>query len=150
MSCSLQDKLIGTDQGVYVIGTTPPKMGTDDEVMSGIADKLLERLERIAFDGIIVYDIQDESTRIDTPRPFPFAQTRDPRHYAKLLHEKSGCGTITYNSVAQGSRLEFEEWLDEIVMRDVIREESFGDVFVEFNSLMEKMNLLKNNKGRII
>ncbi|WP_371813291.1 hypothetical protein [Marinobacterium sp. xm-a-152] len=41
MSCSLQDKLIGTDQGVYVIGTTPPKMGTEDEVMSGIADKLL-------------------------------------------------------------------------------------------------------------
>ena len=113
MSCSLQDKLIGTDQGVYVIGTTPPKMGTDDEVMSGIADKLLERLDRISFDGIIVYDIQDESTRIDTPRPFPFAQTRDPRHYAKLLHEKSGCGTITYNSVAQGSRLEFEEWLEE-------------------------------------
>jgi 5,10-methylenetetrahydrofolate reductase len=113
MTCSLHDKLIGKSQGVYVIGTTPPKVGTEDAVMSDIADKLLQRLDRVAHDGIIVYDIQDESTRIDTPRPFPFAQTRDPREYAKMLHSKSGCSTITYNSVAQSDSAEFAAWLAE-------------------------------------
>lgn len=49
-----------------------------------------------------------------------------------------------------GTDKEFEMWLDEITMRDIIREESFEQVFSEYYYLMENMGLLKSNKGRII
>ncbi len=113
MSLTLAEKLSKRDLGVYLIGTTPPKEETDDETMRGIAQKLLARLGNSEYDGMIVYDIQDESTRISTPRPFPFSRTRDPREYAKLISELNGLETITYNSVAQGSRAEFNSWLEQ-------------------------------------
>ncbi len=40
----LRNKSSDPKQGVYFIGTTPPKQDTDIELVSGIADKLLDRL----------------------------------------------------------------------------------------------------------
>ncbi len=111
MALSLDTKLTSSEQGVYLIGTTPPKEGTDDQKMGEIADKLLSRLKEIEHDGMIIYDIQDESARIDTPRPFPFTRTRDPRDYAALIAAKDKRQTITYKSVAQRDKADFNAWL---------------------------------------
>ncbi|RDE24537.1 hypothetical protein DV711_02820 [Motiliproteus coralliicola] len=100
-------------QGLYLFGTTPPKGSTDDMQMNEISDKLLERLAGVDYDGLIVYDIQDESARIDKPRPFPFIGTRDPREYSALLATKSQRPIITYKSVSQRDRASFEQWLDD-------------------------------------
>ena len=113
MNDQLAAKFANPDQGVYFIGTTPPKASTDDAGMQEIADKLLARLAHVEFDGLVVYDIQDESSRIDKPRPFPFMSTRDPREYAALLNQRSGKPTITYKSVAQRDAAEFNDWLQE-------------------------------------
>ncbi|MCW8885714.1 MAG: hypothetical protein OQK12_10745 [Motiliproteus sp.] len=113
MNSSLQTKFADPSQGVYFVGTTPPKASTDDMQMAEIADKLLERLAHIDFDGLIVYDIQDESARIDKPRPFPFIGTKDPRAYSKLLGDKSGLPMITYKSVSQRDRQDFRSWLED-------------------------------------
>ncbi|HEY5718572.1 MAG TPA: hypothetical protein VIS52_08765 [Motiliproteus sp.] len=111
MSVPLSEQFSDPRRGVYFVGTTPPKASTDDAMMAEIADKLLARLAHIDFDGLIVYDIQDESSRIDKPRPFPFIGTRDPRAYSALLSEKSERPVITYKSVSQRDRAEFEQWL---------------------------------------
>ena len=113
MALRLEQKLTSLDQGVYLIGTTPPKEATDNQKMGEIADKLLGRLAQLEYDGVIVYDIQDESTRIDTPRPFPFARTRDPRDYARVLSERNQRQTLTYQSVGQRDSADFERWLNE-------------------------------------
>lgn len=113
MNRNLSDTLNDPQEGVYFIGTTPPRAGTDDEKMAEIAEKLLGRLSRLEYDGVIVYDIQDESSRIDQPRPFPFMETRDPREYAYLLSRLSGRETITYKSVAQRDQASFAAWLNE-------------------------------------
>ncbi|HSG03932.1 MAG TPA: hypothetical protein VLA39_09425 [Marinobacterium sp.] len=113
MALTLAEKLSKKDLGVYLIGTTPPKEGTDDEKMREIAEKLLARLDNIEYDGMVVYDIQDESARIDEPRPFPFASTRDSREYAALISSLNARQTITYKSVAQRTREEFENWINE-------------------------------------
>lgn len=113
MAEQLLDKLSDPRRGVYFVGTTPPKAGTDDQQMSEIADKLLGRLAHLEYDGLVVYDIQDESSRVDAPRPFPFMDTRDPRAYSALLREKSGREMITYKSVSQRDRAGFEQWLNE-------------------------------------
>ncbi|MEH6628532.1 MAG: hypothetical protein V7739_19000 [Motiliproteus sp.] len=124
MNNSLLQKFSDPKQGVFFVGTTPPKASTDDMQMAEIADKLLERLAHIDYDGLIVYDIQDESARIDKPRPFPFVGTKDPRAYSKLLSEKSGLPMITYKSVSQRDRQDFQNWLqdawDEYGVRNLV------------------------------
>ncbi|WP_300416729.1 hypothetical protein [uncultured Pseudoalteromonas sp.] len=113
MALSLQEKIEDTNQGVYLIGTTPPKSGTDKAQLETIAQKLLGRLHEIEYDGVIIYDIQDESSRIAKPRPFPFKETVDPREYSQLLRSLSQLDVITYKSVAQRGEAEFTEWLNE-------------------------------------
>ena len=113
MALSLQEKIEDTNQGVYLIGTTPPKSGTDKAQLETIAQKLLGRLHEIEYDGVIIYDIQDESSRIAKPRPFPFKATVDPREYSQLLRSLSQLDVITYKSVAQRGEAEFTEWLNE-------------------------------------
>ncbi len=113
MALSLQEKIEDTNQGVYLIGTTPPKSGTDKAQLETIAQKLLGRLHEIEYDGVIIYDIQDESSRIAKPRPFPFKETVDPREYSQLLRSLSQLDVITYKSVAQRGEAEFSEWLNE-------------------------------------
>ncbi|MEI6897818.1 MAG: methylenetetrahydrofolate reductase [Psychromonas sp.] len=109
----LKNKSNDPKQGVYFIGTTPPKKDTDIALVAGIADKLLHRLDEIDYDGLIVYDIQDETSRIDKPRPFPFKFTHDARLYSKLLHDKSAKPVITYKSVSQRDRADFSTWLSD-------------------------------------
>ncbi|GLX83395.1 methylenetetrahydrofolate reductase [Thalassotalea eurytherma] len=101
------------NRGVYFIGTTPPKSDTPVEQVDTIAQKLLERVSDIDVDGFIVYDIQDEGSRINTPRPFPFKSTHDPRLYASLLNNKSTRPVITYKSVGKLSVEDIHQWADE-------------------------------------
>ncbi|KZN46329.1 methylenetetrahydrofolate reductase [Pseudoalteromonas luteoviolacea] len=111
MALSLQEKILDPNQGVYLIGTTPPKLGTDKEQVQTIATKLLNRLHEIEYDGVVIYDIQDESSRTDVPRPFPFKQTVDPCEYSQVVSELSKLDVITYKSVAQRDQGEFTQWL---------------------------------------
>jgi len=100
-------------RGVYFIGTTPPKSDTSPEQVESIANKLLERVSDIDFDGLIVYDIQDENSRTNKPRPFPFKSTHDPRLYSSLLNKKSLRPVITYKSVIQSNAEAFDQWANE-------------------------------------
>jgi 5,10-methylenetetrahydrofolate reductase len=124
MKQDLREKFADPARGVYLIGTCPPKADTTAEQADEIADKLLARLGQIDFDGLIVYDIQDESSRIDKPRPFPFMRTLDPRMYSSLLREKSAHPVITYKSVSQRDRADFEQWLveawEQYGIRDIV------------------------------
>ncbi|MFD2165113.1 methylenetetrahydrofolate reductase [Thalassotalea euphylliae] len=101
------------NRGVYFIGTTPPKDDTPIEQVDEIAEKLLERVSDIDVDGFIVYDIQDEASRTNTPRPFPFKSTQDPRLYSYILNKKSTRPVIAYKSVGQSSVEDFHRWADE-------------------------------------
>ena len=110
MALSLREKQRTPVRRVFT-GTTPPKADTDEVAMRAIAEKLLGCLHEIEYDGG-VYDIQDESSRISTPRPFPFKHTIDPRDYGLLLWRLSRADVITYKSVAQRNQDEFNQWLD--------------------------------------
>lgn len=113
MKSQLADKFQDPSRGVYFIGTTPPKSTTQEEQLIEISGKLLARLEDLEVDGLIVYDIQDESSRIDKPRPFPFMETHDPRAWSQRLNSASGKPVITYKSVSSRSSEAFTAWLNE-------------------------------------
>ncbi|WP_144212941.1 methylenetetrahydrofolate reductase [Shewanella donghaensis] len=122
MKKSLKQRSSDHHRGIYFIGTTPPKIDTDFESVSTIADKLLARLDEISFDGLIIYDIQDETSRIDTPRPFPFKATHDSGTYAQLINQKSGKPVIAYKSVAGLDEKGFSEWLSRAWYQNNVRD----------------------------
>src|SRR3954471_13056530 len=48
---------------VFLYGTTPPRAGSRPEQVAEAADKLAARVRGLPLDGLVVYDIQDESGR---------------------------------------------------------------------------------------
>jgi hypothetical protein len=98
-------------------GTTPPRLGTPPEGVAAAADKLAARLQGLPLDGVVVYDIQDETGRTEAPRPFPFTGTVDPRAYARLLSERCGRPAIAYKSLGTMDEAAWNAWLGESAQR---------------------------------
>lgn len=109
---SLDTKLFDRAQPLFLYGTTPPREGSAPELVQSVAGKLVERLRPLPLDGLVVYDIQDESGRTSLPRPFPFMRTVDPREYSRLLGALAGKEVISYKSIGQFDEDQWSEWLD--------------------------------------
>ncbi len=109
----LRARLLDAGQPVFLYGTTPPRAGLPPEQVFNAAQKLGERLRRAPVDGVVVYDIQDESGRSTQPRPFPFVGTVDPRTYSSLLIERTGLPAITYKALGTLDERGWQAWLVE-------------------------------------
>ena len=109
LRASLQDR----DRPLQLYGSTPPRAGSTAEVVQEAADKLVGRLRGLPVDGLVVYDIQDESGRTSVPRPFPFTGTVEPRAYSRLLTDRSGLAAINYKSLGALDHPGWNAWLDE-------------------------------------
>src|SRR5262245_27963457 len=109
----LKLKLNDPREAVMLYGTTPPRAGTAVEAVQSTAEKVAARIAPLPLDGIVVYDIQDESGRTHLERPFPFTRTVEPRRYSRLLHELTGLTPINYKCVGPMSAPEWQRWLDE-------------------------------------
>ena len=70
----LKSRLLDPASAVLLYGTTPPRAGTAEDGVRLAAEKLAARLAGLPLDGVVVYDIQDETGRSAAARPFP---TRD-------------------------------------------------------------------------
>jgi hypothetical protein len=110
---ALRAKLLDPGNPVLFYGTTPPRAGTADDVVRSVAEKLAVRLRGLPADGIVVYDIQDESGRTKQERPFAFTRTVDPRSYSRLLSARTGHPTITYKAVGDLDESRWLAWLTE-------------------------------------
>ncbi|MDP9280496.1 MAG: hypothetical protein M3P38_00170 [Chloroflexota bacterium] len=110
---ALKEKLLDPGSVVLLYGTTPPRSGTADDAVQSVAEKLAGRLRDLALDGLVVYDIQDESGRTKLARPFAFTGTVDPRGYSRLLTAHSGHPTITYKAVGDLDETRWLTWLTE-------------------------------------
>jgi hypothetical protein len=63
-------------------GITPPKRSTPPERCAEIASRQAARIAALPIDALVVYDLQDESSRTDAERPFPFVACVDSAEYA--------------------------------------------------------------------
>ncbi len=113
----LKDKLLDAKHSVLLYGTTPPRAGTEENAVREAADKLAARLGALPIDGVVVYDIQDESGRTAAPRPFAFTGTVDPRRYAALLAGRTGRPVITYKCVGDLDEAGWLAWLEDTAHR---------------------------------
>ena len=90
---------------------TPPRLDTDPERAQEIADTTIARLRPIGLDGLILYDIDDESERNPAERPFPFMPTLDPADYLADHLGTWETPVIVYRAVAKYAPEDLREWL---------------------------------------
>lgn len=99
------------NNGCLLYGITPPKRTVTDERLHEIAAIQADRCNRIAPDALVLYDIQDESARIEDDRPFPFVRTVRPEEYVHGWLTAVASPKVIYHSIAGESAEVFRRWL---------------------------------------
>jgi hypothetical protein len=115
----LRTQLADRREPVFLYGTTPPRAGSRPDQVADAIDKLAARIQGLPLDGLVVYDIQDESGRTSQPRPFPFIATVDPRQYSSLLRERTRLTPIVYKALGAVDEAAWQSWLVESAQADL-------------------------------
>lgn len=95
---------------MLVFSVTPPKLDTAEERIKEIAEVTLDRLAALDIDGLILYDIDDESDR-RPDRVFPYLPTLDPGRYHAEYLTGWRQPTIIYRCVGKYSEDELTGWM---------------------------------------
>lgn len=114
MKSSLVDKLSSRKSGICLYGFAPPKQATPSVQLEAIVAQQLVRLGSLPVDGLIIYDIQDETERVSTPRPFPFLPTLNPEVYAHEHLGRLAVPKIVYRCVNRDTPDGFVRWLENV------------------------------------
>ncbi|HEY5748624.1 MAG TPA: hypothetical protein VIU12_21285 [Chryseolinea sp.] len=72
----------------------------------------MNTLRGLDIDALIVYDVQDESTRTNEERPFPFSSALDPFTYTSQYLHALTIPKIIYRPASMFSKEELAEWLN--------------------------------------
>lgn len=94
-----------------IFGITPPRLKTEPDRLSQIAQATLARLEALPLDALAIYDIDDESSRTDEERPFPFIRTLDPGVFLRDHLSAWTRPAVVYRCVGKYTRPELTDWL---------------------------------------
>ena len=113
----LFDKVMNRAGGITLYGIAPPKRTTEPERLAQILRQQKARFRELMIDGLVVYDIQDESERNGQPRPFPFLPTVDPILYADHQLSDFDRPKVVYRAVQALGHSEFTAWLDRVQAR---------------------------------
>jgi len=108
----LTDKIRNKENGILLYGITPPKISHTHEETEAIAQKHIERISKLPIDGLVLYDIQDESDRTDETRPFPFIKTLDPCEYSDKYLGPLHIPRVVYRAVGNYTQESFTQWLE--------------------------------------
>lgn len=107
----LTDKIRNKENGIILYGITPPKANHTEEEIQEIAKRHIDRISALDVDGLVLYDIQDESERTDEKRPFPFIKTLNPCEYSRNYLQELKTPRIVYRAVGNYNTETFSEWL---------------------------------------
>lgn len=116
--------IVNKKPGVIIYGITPPKAKTEKEKLITIAENRSKRINSLNCDGLIVYDIQDESNRTEERRPFEYFPTLDPLIYTFDMHRNITCEKIIYHVVGKYTR---DEFIERLILAN---QNNFHSVFV--------------------
>ena len=107
----LKSMLAEARSGVLLYGFSPPRRSVTPERAKEIAEVTLGRLAGLDLDGLILYDIDDESDRNPDERPFPYLPTLDPaRFHAEHLNGWDRPAVI-YRCVGKYEEEDLRDWL---------------------------------------
>lgn len=109
----LTARITQRDSGFVLFALTPPRQSTPNDRLPEIAKATKERLSRLDLDGIVLYDIDDESERNPAERPFPFSPTIDPATYREEHLADWHTPVVIYRAVGKYQRAELARWVSE-------------------------------------
>lgn len=105
----LKEKIKANQAGVILYGLTPPSLDTPPSKIEQIAALQLQRLENSHFDGLVIYDLQDEKERNKDKRTFDFRDTLEPlEYYKKYLKQKYNA--VIYKAVSKYQKEELRQF----------------------------------------
>lgn len=107
---SLIDRIANRSGEFLLFALTPPRASSAGERAQEIADATLARLQPLDIDGLILYDIADESARNPAERPFPFMPTLDPAAFLAENLTKWAAPVIVYRAVGKYPPDELRTW----------------------------------------
>ncbi len=90
---------------------TPPRQSTPAERLPAIAQATIDRLDHLDLDGLVLYDIDDESSRNPAERPFPFSPTVDPAQFRADHLQQWQTPVIIYRAVGKYRREDLQTWI---------------------------------------
>ena len=107
----LQRRILERRGEFLLFALTPPRRATSALRAQEIADITAKRLQELDLDGLVLYDIDDESDRNPQERPFPFLPTMDPAEYLSRHLEDWNTPTVVYRAVGKHVESELRSWL---------------------------------------
>lgn len=97
-----------------LLGLTPPRQSVSVSEAARIAEVTLDRLAGLDLDGLVLYDIDDESDRNPEQRPFPYLPTMDPAvYYAECLSAWRQ-PVVVYRCVGKYPEADIAQWLQSV------------------------------------
>ena len=106
-----REKVRARRSGILSYGLTPPRAGHERDKLMEIARRQCDQIRSLPVDAVVLYDLQDESSRDASPRPFAFLPTLDPFAYARDFLGDAKRDLIVYRAVANHQEAEFAAWL---------------------------------------
>lgn len=131
----LKEKIVNKEAGILTYGMTPPKITNTSDKVAEIAQKQVERINDLDIDALILYDVQEETDRVEQQRPFPYLPTMDPATYSDEYLNHLRVPQIIYRCVGRYSEEQFVEW----VKAD--RDRDRYSVYVGASSSKQEINL---------
>jgi hypothetical protein len=110
---NLQCRIADRTGEFLLFAVTPPRLTTGPEQTRRIAEVTLERLRPVGIDGLVLYDIDDESDRNPDERPFPFLPTMDPAGYLARDLAALDVPAIVYRAVSKYAEDGLRSWLSD-------------------------------------
>jgi methylenetetrahydrofolate reductase-like protein len=110
---NLRQGITARSGGFLLFAVTPPRLTTSPSEAAEIGRVTQERLRPLALDGLVLYDIDDESDRNPDERPFPFLPTMDPTDYLSRDLARLEVPAIVYRAVGKYREDRLRSWLEQ-------------------------------------
>lgn len=107
----LKEKILGKEAGILTYGMTPPKIANAPEKIVEISRKQVDRINNLDIDALILYDVQEETDRVEQQRPFPYLPTIDAATYSDEYLNHLRVPQIIYRCVGRYSEEQFVKWV---------------------------------------
>jgi hypothetical protein len=111
MRSPLRVMLQEAHSGILLVGITPPRRSASAAQADEIAAVTTARLADVDLDGLVLYDIDDESDRNPADRPFPYLPTMDPAAFHAGHLGGFAKPVVIYRCVGKYPRTELSSWL---------------------------------------
>jgi hypothetical protein len=106
---TLARKLANSESGLRFFSFTPPRKGISADKLERMNERRHERIKRIAPDGIMIYDVQEENDRTNAERAFAYHPYLNAIEYADGFLARNKCPQIRYAALSGYNRDELFE-----------------------------------------